>query len=326
MGVGVCESERGEMAAGLPFEMSRRSFLGAASATFASVAVGRASAADEAKGGFIDAHSHIWTPDTKAYPLAPGVKAEDMKPASFTEEELLARCRSQGVDRVVLIQMIFYGTDNRYMLDAIAKRPETFRGVAVIDEKQPDLREEMRRLKAQGVRGFRLYTSQAAAEWWAGSDAMKAMWACGADEGLAMCLLADPEALPAVRKMCERFPKTPVVIDHFARIGMRGPVRQEDVENLCRLAEFPKTFVKTSAFYALGEKKAPYTDMGPLVRRLRDAFGAKRLMWASDCPYQVQEGHTYADSIALIRDRLDFLTAEDKAWMLRKTAEGVFFS
>jgi predicted TIM-barrel fold metal-dependent hydrolase len=55
-------------------------------------------------------------------------------------------------------------------------------------------------------------------------------------------------------------------------------------------------------------------------------LGAKRLMWASDCPFQVEGGHTYADSIALIRDRLDFLSAVDKAWMLRKTAEKVFFS
>ncbi|MCB1091334.1 MAG: amidohydrolase family protein, partial [Verrucomicrobiae bacterium] len=88
---------------------------------------------------------------------------------------------------------------------------------------------------------------------------------------------------------------------------------------------FPTVHVKTSAFYALGKKKAPYEDLGPMIRRLRDAFGAERLMWASDCPYQVQQGHTYADSIALIRDRLDFLSAEDKAWMLGKTAEKVFF-
>jgi predicted TIM-barrel fold metal-dependent hydrolase len=107
---------------------------------------------------------------------------------------------------------------------------------------------------------------------------------------------------------------------------MKGPVKQTDLDNLCRLAEHKHAHVKTSAFYALGKKKAPYTDMAPLVRKLRDTFGANRLMWASDCPYQIQEGHTYADSIAVIRDRLDFLTPEDKSWMLRKTAERVFFS
>jgi predicted TIM-barrel fold metal-dependent hydrolase len=212
------------------------------------------------------------------------------------------------------------------MLDSIAKHPGVFRGVAVIDEQQIGACDEMRRLATQGVRGFRLYTDKRTAESWSDSAAMKAMWSCGAETGQAMCLLADPDALPAIHRMCERFPQTRVVIDHFARIGMRGDVQAADVDQLCRLADFEHTFVKTSAFYALGKKRPPYTDLGPLVRRLRDAFGAERLMWASDCPYQVQEGHSYADSIALIRDRLDFLSASDKEWMLRKTAERVFFS
>ena len=63
-----------------------------------------------------------------------------------------------------------------------------------------------------------------------------------------------------------------------------------------------------------------------MIRQLRDAYGAERLMWATDCPYQVQEGHTYGDSVALIRDRLDFLSEDEKASILRKTAEKVFFS
>jgi predicted TIM-barrel fold metal-dependent hydrolase len=154
---------------------------------------------------------------------------------------------------------------------------------------------------------------------------MKDMWEYGAETGVAMCLLANPDALPAVLRMCKQFPKTRVVVDHFARIGMTGAIEPTDLDNLCRLAEFENTFVKTSAFYALGKKQAPYMDLGPMVRKLRDTFGAERLMWASDCPYQVQKGHTYADSIALIRDRLDFLSAADKDWMLRKTAEKVFF-
>ena len=49
-------------------------------------------------------------------------------------------------------------------------------------------------------------------------------------------------------------------------------------------------------------------------------------MWATDSPYQVVNGHTYEASIALIRDRPKFLTDEDKEWLLRKTAENVFFN
>jgi predicted TIM-barrel fold metal-dependent hydrolase len=92
------------------------------------------------------------------------------------------------------------------------------------------------------------------------------------------------------------------------------------------LARHKRTHVKVSAFYALGKKKSPYLDLGPMIRRLVESFGANRLMWATDCPYQVQNGQTYRDSIELVRSRLDFLTPDDRAWLLRKTAEQVFFN
>jgi predicted TIM-barrel fold metal-dependent hydrolase len=57
---------------------------------------------------YIDAHSHIWTPDVAHYPLGNGFNVEDMKPPSFTAEELLATCRPCGVGRVNPIQMSFY--------------------------------------------------------------------------------------------------------------------------------------------------------------------------------------------------------------------------
>jgi predicted TIM-barrel fold metal-dependent hydrolase len=48
-------------------------------------------------------------------------------------------------------------------------------------------------------------------------------------------------------------------------------------------------------------------------------------MWASDAPFQVVDGHTYKASIDLIKSGLDFLDDDDREWLLRKTAERVFF-
>lgn len=293
-----------------------------AAATLAQPVIG----ADSPDQGFIDAHSHIWTPDLERYPLAAGFEKPDMQPASFTPEELLAQARPCGVSRVVLIQMSYYRFDNRYMLDAIRVQPETFRGVAVIDHHAAGAAETMRTLKGRGVRGFRINPGKEPVEAWLFSDAMSAMWTVGASERLAMCGLINPEALPAFDRMCAKYPETPVVIDHFARIGIDGQIRTVDVDNLCRLARHPRVHVKVSAFYALGEKKAPYTDLGPMIRRLLSAYGRERLMWATDCPYQVEKGHTYRDSIELIQRRLDFLSPDDKSWLLGKTAEQVFFS
>ncbi len=277
-------------------------------------------------GGNIDAHVHVWPSDTERFPLAPQFSVADMQPPSFPPEELWNLAHLSGVYRVVLIQMSFYGFDNSYMLDAMKRFPGQFSGVAVIDEHAAKPEETMRKLAKQGVRGFRINPGKQKVDEWLGSPGMAAMWKCGEEENLAMCPLIYPDALPTLERMCTQFSKTPVVIDHFARIGLDGVIRDNEVEQLCRLAKFERTHVKTSAFYAFGRKRAPYLDLASMIRRLRDAYGAERLMWASDCPYQIQKRHTYSNSIELIRDRLDFLSASDKEWMLRKTAEKIFFA
>ncbi len=226
--------------------------------------------------GYIDAHVHVWTPDLEKYPIAAGFKREDMQPPSFTPEELLAHARPCGVDRIVLIQMSFYRFDNSYMLDTIRRFPGVFSGVAVIDEAGKDPAAEMRALKPQGVRGFRIRPEQRSRETWLDGPGMAAMWRCGAEERLAMCHLVDPDSLPAIERMCAKHPDTPVVIDHFARIGVDGQIREADVNSLCRLARHKNTSVKVSAFYALGKKQPPYLDLAPMIRRLLDAFGRER--------------------------------------------------
>jgi predicted TIM-barrel fold metal-dependent hydrolase len=309
--------------------VNRRECLQLGAASLATLAVG-ASAAPAAekeadlKRGFIDAHVHVWTPDTTKHPLAKGYSKDDMKPTSFTPEELLAHAKPCGVTRITLIQMSFYGYDNSYMLETMKRFPGVFSGVAVIDEDDRPA-ERMRELKKQGVRGFRIRPGERSRETWLDGRGMAAMWKCGADEGLNMCHLIDPDSLPAVDRMCRKHPDTPVVIDHFARIGVDGQIREADLKRLADLSKHKHVTVKISAYYALGKKKMPYTDLGPMIRRLLEAYGRERLMWATDCPYQVQEGHTYTASIELIRDRLDFLTDEDRQWLLRKTAEKVFF-
>ena len=91
------------------------------------------------------------------------------------------------------------------------------------------------------------------------------------------------------------------------------------------MAKHRQVTVKVSAFYALGKKRPPHLELAPLIERVVEAFGATRLMWASDSPYQLQGENNYKASIELIRDRLDFLNDEDRQWLLRKTAEQVYF-
>ena len=305
--------------------LSRRAFLRTATPVVALSPLFQ-SGAIAAVDGDIDAHVHVWTPDVAKYPLAPGFEVAQMKPPSFTPEELFAHTRPNGVGRIVLIQMSYYRYDNRYMLDTMERFPGIFSGVAIVDESAADPGKAMRELAARGVRGFRISPGKASVETWIGSPGMAKMWETAADGGLSICPLIGPEVLPAIGRMCGRFPRTRVVIDHFARIGADGQIRDEQIDALCRLADHPHAHVKTSAFYALGKKLPPYTDLAPMIRRVRDAYGAGRLMWASDCPYQVGPGHNYADAIRLVREGLDFLNKEERDSVLRGTAARIFFA
>jgi predicted TIM-barrel fold metal-dependent hydrolase len=275
---------------------------------------------------FIDAHVHVWTSDVSHYPLASGYKKENVKPASFTPEELFKHTKPAGVDRINLIQISFYGFDNRYMLDMMALYKGVFSGTAVIDPygKAPD--REMAELAKKRVRAFRIRPkmSKEPIGKWLQPAGFGTMFAAGAKNGQAMSCLIDPTALPDLERMCKKYPDTPVIIDHLCRIGADGTIRDKDVDALCAMAKYPRVMVKVGAFYALGKKMPPYTDLGPLIQKVVKAFGAKRCMWESDCPYQVVRGK-YQDSIDLVRKKLDFLTAEDRDWLLRRTAEEFFF-
>jgi predicted TIM-barrel fold metal-dependent hydrolase len=275
---------------------------------------------------YIDAHVHVWTPDVERYPLAAGFSKDQMSPPSFTPDELLALSKPLGVSRIVLIQMNFYGFDNSYMLDCMRKYPGVFSGIAQVDEQGADPAAEMRRLKELGIRGVRIRPPRRGAQGWLDSAGMTSMWAAAANDRIAMCPLIDPDDLPALDRMCRKFPDTPVVIDHFARIGGDGQFRETDMRQLCDVAKHRHTYVKLSAFYFLGAKRPPYTDVLPMIRRLIDAFGPQRLMWATDSPFQVQSPHSYQASLELIRDRLDSVSQSDRQWILERTAESLFFT
>ena len=61
-----------------------------------------------------------------------------------------------------------------------------------------------------------------------------------------------------------------------------------------------------------------YRDLISQLRRVIDAFGIKRLMWASDYTVTVDH-HTYAESLFCLRCA-DQLSEGDKEWILGKTA------
>ena len=304
---------------------SRREFLVAAAAVTAAATAGRAAAPPATD--WIDAHAHVWIDDVAKYPLAGKFKVEDLVPRTFPPDKLLELAGKNGVRRVVLIQhQVYHGSDNSYMVDTLANFPGRFSAVAYVDAGRADVVAELERLRKGGVRGLRICAGDGGVAKWSDNENMKALWKRGPEIGVAMCPQVSPDYLPEVDRMCRDFPETQVVIDHFAKIGHDGQVRAEDLDRLAGLAKYKNVNAKLSAFYGHGDKKPPYNEIVPIIRRCYESFGPQRLMWASDCPYQLFGANTYEDSIALVRDKLDFVTDDDRQGMLKKTAERVFFS
>jgi predicted TIM-barrel fold metal-dependent hydrolase len=256
-----------------------------------------------------DAHVHIWSDD----------KRRKVAPTSFTAEELLEHARPQGVTMINLVQMSFYGLDHRYMLEAIRKNPGTFVGTAVVPaDSSPNPDATMVAFSKQGIRAFRLRGGPF------DHPGYDKMFVAGAKHNLALSFIMRPPSLPEVDRMCTKHPDTPVIVDHTCGIGASGKIEDDEVAAFLRLARHRRVMVKIGAFYAFGAKRAPYTDLLPLIRRVVTAFGPERCMWESDSPFQVQKPHTYAASIALIRDHADFLSSTDKEQILFGTAHRFF--
>ena len=282
----------------------------------------------------IDAHVHVWSADTARFPFAPGYGPGDLWFPSFDGAELVARGEPAGVGRFNLVQMTWYGLDHSYIADLIQRDPRRFAGTGIVpaisDVGLPEPDGAMQALAEQGIRAFRVRGQSTrpdvpGGEQWLDHPAYEAMFRMSAADHLPLSFLCGATDLPEIDRMCARHGDAPVILDHLARLGPATGATAEDVDALCALARHPRTMVKLSAFGALSQDGPPYLDMLPLVRRVLDAYGPERCMWASDSPLQTAPPHSYETSVGLLAEHADFLSAGDLAQLLHGTAERVFW-
>ena len=288
----------------------------------------------------IDAHIHVWTSDFENYPLAPGFEKSDLWLPSFTPEEYFAYSQSAGKVRINLVQMTWYGLDHSYIINLIAESPETFVGTGIVpvvtDVSLASPDKTMVALSHKGIYAFRVRGGKTARQpigdvtRWLDYPGYGKMFAAATEHNLALSFLMGLDDLPDLDRMCTRFPETPVILDHICGVRIKeGIFPEEQVRTLCQMAKHKRVMVKLGPFQALGDGKAPYLELLPLIHRIVDAFGPERCMWESDSggPVVMDNPKTdYPAAIALIRDEADFLNESDKAQILFKTAEDLFFN
>jgi predicted TIM-barrel fold metal-dependent hydrolase len=149
--------------------------------------------------------------------------------------------------------------------------------------------------------------------------------------GLPVCLFMPGYAeslVPYLRK----FPKLCFIVDHCG-IGFpnippgRSPEEEARVlspsyfDDVLELAEFPNVALKRSHAQKLfGAPHYPYETLRPHLRKAIEAFGVKRLMWASD--KTVMFGHSWANLLYSVRDDPE-LSLDEKEWILGRSARAI---
>ena len=149
--------------------------------------------------------------------------------------------------------------------------------------------------------------------------------------------------LDRASRIAAGFPGLKLIVDH---LGLRQPPMDvpddppfEKLHQLTDLARYPNVNVKLCGLPALSKQAFPYRDVDPALRAIVDAFGAERLLWASDTtrfsgrigigrfqnpdtlePYQGK--HSYAESLLFIRENA-VLSPEEKQAILGGTAARV---
>jgi predicted TIM-barrel fold metal-dependent hydrolase len=286
-------------------KLSRRALLGAAAmSTFA------------ADYRILDPHVHVWKHDPK-YPFAPDAKppARDAAP-----ETLLQHMKDNGVAKTVIIQVIHYKYDNSFLADVLKQYRGTFQGVCRVDPLDPAAPDHLSRLTGQGFRGVRLSPAGNASGDWFHGPLMPPLWKRCHELKVPMTVLAPITRMPEVGILLEKTPDLTVVIDHMADCPVDQPA---ELEKLIALKRYPNLFVKISHTWSLSKQPYPWLDAQQLVKRLYEAYGPQRLMWATDWPI-VENNSTYDKALSVVRDDMPFLNADDKRWILSKTIERVW--
>jgi L-fuconolactonase len=266
----------------------------------------------------IDSHVHVWKSDPR-YPWPAETKTPPDRDA--TAEQLLALMHASGVRWTVLIQVIYYRWDNRYVASVLKQYPQQFRGVARVTPEDPAAPDHLSRLTEEdGFRGVRISPAANASGDWIRGALMDPLWRRCRDTGIPMTVLAPVSRMPDIMRLADRFPDLTVVIDHMADSPLAHP---RELEALLALRRFPRLHVKISHSWSLSAQVYPYLDSQEQIRRLYDAFGPRRLMAGTDWPL-VEKYCTYADAINLAQSRIGFLSSEDRRWVCGMTAAQVW--
>ena len=274
----------------------------------------------------IDSHLHAIASDTVKYPKNPigGHQSEWSQKRPVNAEGVIKALDGAGIATAVVVQAsTMYGHDNRYVVDAVRAYPERLVGVYSIDALAADAVTQIDHWEAQGLHGFRLFTTGTTmpgqSDWLGHTDSYPA-WAHAEKKRIPVCLQMTMQGLPTLCTLLEHFPKARVLLDHCARPDLDDGAPYKAAQALFDMAQFDGVHLKltnrTLAAAAQGQ-----SNPTAFLEKLVATFGAERIAWGSNFP--AAEG-SLNELVATARDVLSSLPKQQQAMIFGGTVERLY--
>jgi predicted TIM-barrel fold metal-dependent hydrolase len=272
-----------------------------------------------ARTPIVNGAEHAWVTGDPRFPINPDLSnCPNNRPnRDYSMEHLLAEMRVYGIDKVVISHVCYYGRDNRYASYCVAQHPDKFAAIGLLvghrlhrpDDPENPARLE-RLMNEEHLVGLRLSPIYDPDVVWLNDPVSDPLWKKAEELGAVFNVFLAPHQIKQVADVAERFPGVKVVIDHFAMIDITRP-DSEGIDQVLALERLPNVYVRTS-LHNPSREAVPYRDMWPYLRRVYDTFGPRRMIYANFF------------ELLIMKELIPFFTAEDKEWVLGKTALDVY--
>jgi predicted TIM-barrel fold metal-dependent hydrolase len=220
--------------------------------------------------GSCDTHVHIFGPQAR-FPLLPGrrLDVEDC-----TCDDLIALHDTLGLTRALLVQSFQHGYSYEYMLNALGRYPERFRGIA---SPAPDITDrELDILSEAGVVGARF-------AYMASPLIDAALFGRIAERGWQAHFMVEGEAqIAAWGERILSFPNR-FVIEHMGNPPADKGIDSPEFRFVLACLDTGRCWVKLSPRFSK-QPQLPFSDVLPFIHAVVER-APERLLWGSDWPH-----------------------------------------
>jgi predicted TIM-barrel fold metal-dependent hydrolase len=268
-----------------------------------------------------DSQIHLYPPTSPDRPLLPGSPGVQPRERHLPED-ILPWMDEAAVQRAVLVPPSWLGYDNSTSLAWAADYPGRFAVMGRFDPFDPNRTHLEDWLAQPHMLGVRLAGALERGEW-LDLDSVEWFWSTVERLGIPVMLLATGRRIALVQRVAERHPDLVIIMDHFGTtVGDLTKIDPWDHQHdVLRLARFPNVYGKLSALPMNTLEPFPFKSQTPYIRKAYDAFGPQRLAWGTDASRL--RGVTYREAVDHMRYAVDFLTDEDRNWIMGKTISRV---